>query len=167
MREIVGDVVRYHDLVTKIKIAKFFILVCLLVICKNLCSRKFPVIGSTCQHKRLTGEDPEQRGLRLEFYSTRCKEQQPVQPQLPLFQQCSIQAKMQKFHVCEHGYLGYTNMLHLFRKILWPSIFTQSLMNVCIAAATSMFVTYTHPPANNTNPSPIPPHLQASNTSVS
>ena len=42
MREIVGGVVRYRDLVAKIKIAKFFPGV--LVICENLCSQKFPTI---------------------------------------------------------------------------------------------------------------------------
>ena len=36
----------------------------------------------------------EEREVRLEHYSTRYREQQSVQPQLPLFQQCSIQAKM-------------------------------------------------------------------------
>jgi len=41
MREIVGGVVRYHDLVAKIKIMKVFSLACLLVIRENLCSRKF------------------------------------------------------------------------------------------------------------------------------
>ena len=47
MRENVGGVVRYHDLVTKIKIAKNFFLACLLVIRENLCSRKFPAIQYT------------------------------------------------------------------------------------------------------------------------
>ena len=55
------------------------------------------------------------RELRLECYSTRYMEQQSVKAQLPLFQQCSIQAKMWK-----HGHIGYTDMLHLFRKISWP-----------------------------------------------
>ena len=44
MQEIVGGVVRHHDLVAKIKIAKYFFLACLLVICENLCLRKFPAI---------------------------------------------------------------------------------------------------------------------------
>ena len=44
MQEIVGGVVRYRDLVAKIKIANFFFLACLLVIRENLCSRKFPAI---------------------------------------------------------------------------------------------------------------------------
>ena len=50
---------------------------------------------STNQCKRLAVEAPEERKLRLEHYST-SREQQLVQS---LFQQCSIQTKMQKFHV--------------------------------------------------------------------
>ena len=53
---------------------------------------------STNQRERLAVETPEERELRLECYSTRYMEQQSVQPQLPLFQQCFIQAKMRKFH---------------------------------------------------------------------
>ena len=52
---------------------------------------------STNQHGRLAAETTEERELRLECYSTWYMEQS-VQPQLPLFQQCSIQAKMRKFH---------------------------------------------------------------------
>ena len=93
---------------------------------------------STNQHERLAGETPEEREkklqqmkdrraaetpeereLRLEGYSTRYMEQQSVQPQLPLFQQHFIQAKMQK-NSCKHGYIGYIDMLHMFRKISWP-----------------------------------------------
>ena len=54
---------------------------------------------STNQHERLAVGTPEEREVRLEHYSTRYREQQSVQPQFPLLQQCSIQAKMQKFHV--------------------------------------------------------------------
>ena len=54
---------------------------------------------STNEHDRLAVETPEERQLRLEHYSTRYREQQSVQPQLPLLQRCSIQAKMRKFHV--------------------------------------------------------------------
>ena len=53
---------------------------------------------STNQHERLAVETPKERELRLECYSTRYMEQQFVQPQLPLFQQCSIQPKMRQFH---------------------------------------------------------------------
>ena len=49
---------------------------------------------STNQHERLAVETPEERELRLECYSARYMEQQSVQPQLPLFHQCSIQAKL-------------------------------------------------------------------------
>jgi len=38
----------------------------------------------------LAVETPEERELRI---STRCKEQQPMQPQLTPFQQCSIQSQ--------------------------------------------------------------------------
>ena len=46
---------------------------------------------------------------------------QHMLPQLPLFQQCSIQAKIS----CKHGYIGHDNMLYLFRKISWLA-FTQA-----------------------------------------
>ena len=52
----------------------------------------------TNQHERLAVETPEERELRSEHYSTRYRKQQSVQPQLPLLKQCSIQAKMRKFH---------------------------------------------------------------------
>ena len=42
MREIVGGIVRLRDLVTKIKIMKFFS--AMLVLCENLCLRKFHTI---------------------------------------------------------------------------------------------------------------------------
>ena len=54
---------------------------------------------NTNQHERLAVETPEGRETRLEQYSTRYREQQSVQPQLTLLHQCSIQAKMHKFHV--------------------------------------------------------------------
>ena len=41
---------------------------------------------------------PKEGQLRLECYCTRYKEQQPMQPQLPLFQRCSIQSQDAKFH---------------------------------------------------------------------
>ena len=69
---------------------------------------------------RQAAETPEERELRLKCYSRRYMEQQSVQPQLPLFQHRSIQAKMRKFHANVAGYIGYTNVLHLFRKIFWP-----------------------------------------------
>ena len=49
---------------------------------------------STKQHEWLAVETPEERELRLECYSRRCREQKFVRLQLPLFQQCSIQAKI-------------------------------------------------------------------------
>ena len=44
VREIVEGVVRDRDLVAKLKIVKKNFLACLLVIHKNICSRKFPAI---------------------------------------------------------------------------------------------------------------------------
>ena len=77
---------------------------------------------STNQHERLAVETP--RGERIEIralYSTRHREQQSVQPQLLLFQHCSIQAKMQKIS-CKHGYIGYTDMLPTCQFLLWCSL---------------------------------------------
>ena len=69
---------------------------------------------STNQHERLAVETPEERELRLECYIqyTVYMEQQSVQPQLPLFHP-SQDAKISR----KHGHIGYTDMLHLFRKI--------------------------------------------------
>ena len=50
-------------------------------------------LRSTNQRKLLAVETPEERGLGLECYSTRCRVQQPMLPQLSLFQQCSIQSQ--------------------------------------------------------------------------
>ena len=55
--------------------------------------------------------------MRLEHYSTRYREQQSVQLQLPWFQQCSIQAKMQNFHANMATLDIQTCLLHLFRTI--------------------------------------------------
>ena len=82
--------------------------------------------------------------MGLEHYSTRYREQQSAHTQLPLFQQCFIQAKMQKFHV---------NMATL-DTLTWPACSerypglhsTQILMNICIVATTSAFKSYTPSP---------------------
>ena len=74
--------------------------------------------------KRLAVETPEERELRLECYSTKCGEQQSVQPQLPLLPQCFIQSQDAKIS-CKHGYTGHANMLNLFTKISWLA-FTQT-----------------------------------------
>ena len=47
---------------------------------------------------RLAAETTEERDARLECDRARHREQQTVQSQLPLLQQCSIQAKIHKFH---------------------------------------------------------------------
>ena len=93
------------------------------------------------QHERLAVETPEERELRLEHYSTRYREQQSVQSQLPLLQQCSIQAKMRKFHV-NKATLDHQCAL-LVQKNFLASISTQRLTNVCVVAATSTFRSYT------------------------
>ena len=54
-------------------------------------------VGKAYHHERLAVETPEARETRLQRYSVRYREQS-AQPQLPLFQQCSIKAKMRKFH---------------------------------------------------------------------
>ena len=63
MRGIVGGVVRYCDLVAKIKIAKFFSLACLLVIRENLCSQKFPAIRYSLAPRRKGGEGERVPGI--------------------------------------------------------------------------------------------------------
>ena len=47
MREIVGGVIRYCDPCCENKNHNFFFRLCLLVICKNLCLRKFSAIYDT------------------------------------------------------------------------------------------------------------------------
>ena len=64
--------------------------------------------------------------------------EQSVQPQLPLFQQCSVKAKLRKFHA---------NMATLDTPVYallaqWNSLassFTQTQLSVCIVAMTSIF----------------------------
>ena len=52
---------------------------------------------SNHQHEKLAVEAPAERETRLQCYSARCREHS-AQPQLPLFQQCSIKAKMREFY---------------------------------------------------------------------
>ena len=116
---------------------------------------------STNQRERLAVETPEERELRLECYSTRYMEQQSVQPQLPLFQQCSIQAKMRKFH---------TNMATLDTLTCstcserFPGLHFHSKSNECLRCSRDKHIPKLYSSANNMNPGPIPPQLQVSNT---
>ena len=85
-------------------------------------------LRSTNQRKWLAVETPEERGLRLECYSTRCRVQQPMLPHNShSFNSVPFKAKMSY----KHGYIGDAKMLYLFRNISWLS-FNQSLMNVCV-----------------------------------
>ena len=72
------------------------------------------------QSKRLAAETEEQREARLQRDRERHREQQ--QPQLPLLEQPSVQAKMRKLIPFTVQYTGCTNMYHLFQTISWPQI---------------------------------------------
>ena len=116
---------------------------------------------STNQHERLAVVTPKEREMRLDQYSTSYSEQQSVQPQLPLLQQCSIQAKMHKFHV---------NMATLDT----PTCFTcserfsvlhfHSMSNEWLRCSCDKHIPKLYSSASNMNPGPIPPQLQFSNT---
>ena len=116
---------------------------------------------STNQHKMLAVETPEEREMRLEHYSTRYREQQSVQPQLPLFQQCSIQAMMRKFH---------PNMATLDTLTCptcsdrYPGLHFHSKSNECLCCSRDKHIPMVYSFANNMNPGPNPPQLQVSNT---
>ena len=115
---------------------------------------------STNQHERLAVETPEERESRLECYITRYMEQQSVQPQLPLFQQCSIQAKMRKSHA---------NMATLDTQTCstcserFPGLHFHSKSNECLRCSRDKHIPKLYSSANNMNPGPIPPQLQVSN----
>ena len=71
---------------------------------------------STNQHERLAVETPEERELRLECYSTRYMEQQYCEGGTPTVSTVFHPSQDVKI-LCKHGHIGYTDMLHLFRKI--------------------------------------------------
>ena len=116
-------------------------------------------VMSTNQRERLAVETPEERELRLECCSTWYMEQQSVQPELPLFQQCSIQAKMRKFHA---------NMATLDTPTCstcserFPSLHFHSKSNECLRCSRDKHIPKLYSSANM-NPGPIPPQLQVSN----
>ena len=99
--------------------------------------------------------------MRLEHYSTGYREQQSVQPQLPLFQQRSIQAKMRKFH---------PNMATLDTLTCptcsdrYPGLHFHSKSNEYLCCSHDKHIPMVYSFANNMNPGPNPPQLQVSNT---
>ena len=65
---------------------------------------------STNQHEMLAVETPEERELSLECYRNGTHGTTVCATATPTVSKIS----------CKHGHIGYTNMLHLFRKISWP-----------------------------------------------
>ena len=127
---------------------------------------------STNQRERLAVETPEKRELRLECYSTRYElrlecystrymEQQSVPLELPLFQQCSIQAKMRKFHanMATLDTLTCSTCSERF-----PGLHFHSKSDECLHCSRDKHIPKIYSSANNMNPGPIPPQLQVSNT---
>ena len=92
---------------------------------------------SNCQHKKLAAEAPETiKETRSQCYSVRYREQS-VQPQLPLFHQCSVKAKVQKvMQTCLHWIHQYA--VHAQQDSMASSV-TQTQLSVCVVAVTSIF----------------------------
>ena len=86
-------------------------------------------------------ETPEERETRLEFYSTRYREQ-PVQSQLPLFQQCLMFKPRCKIFIRIWVHLTRQHA-QLVQKHFPTSIVNQSLMIICVVIMTSMLQNYT------------------------
>ena len=63
---------------------------------------------------------------------------------------------------CKHGYIGYTDMAHMFRKISWPPFHSNS--NEYLYCSHDKRIPKLYSFANNMNLGPIPPQLQVSNT---
>ena len=78
---------------------------------------------------------------RLEFYSTRYREQ-PVQSQLPLFQQCLMFKPRCKNFMQIWVHLTRQHA-QLVQKDFLTSVVNQSLMIVCVVTMTSMLQNYT------------------------
>ena len=109
------------------------------------CSRWVPVVWKigrdTRLHQmrdRLAAETTVERDARLEYDRARHREQQTVQSQVPLFQQCSIQVKVRKFHA---------NMATLDMPVCttcserFPGLQTQP--SVCVVVVTNILTKYT------------------------
>ena len=93
---------------------------------------------STYQHERLAVETPEERETRLQRYRARYREQS-AQPQLPLFQQSSVRAKMGKFHASVATLDQYALRA---QRDSQASSFTQTLLSVCVVVVTNIFRKY-------------------------
>ena len=103
---------------------------------------------------RRAAETPEERELRLEDYSTRYMEQQCVQPQLPLFQQHSIHAKMRKFHA-NMATLDTPTCSTCYER--FPGLHFHSKSNECLRCSLDNHIPKLYSSVNNMNPGPIPP----------
>ena len=85
--------------------------------------------------ERHTAETTEGRHVRLVCDRAQHREQQNVQSQLPLFQQCSIQAKMS----CEYNMATlYTSVALTAQRDFLASISTLSQLNVRVVVVTSI-----------------------------
>ena len=119
--------------------------------------------GSTRQRERLAVETIEERETRLQCYSMRYRGHQSVSPQLPLFQQCSTQAKMRKFH---------SNMATLDTPVCatcserFPGLQLHSNSTECLRCSRDKHTPKVYSSANNMSPGPIPPQLQVSKTNA-
>ena len=104
---------------------------------------------STNQHERLAVESPKERELRLECYSTRCREQQPMQPQLPLFQQYVFHSKP-RCHANMASYIG-----HQYAQLVQKDFF-HSKPNGCLCCGSDKHTPKLYSSANNVIPGSIP-----------
>ena len=109
---------------------------------------------------RLAAETTEERDARLECDRARHREQQTVQSQLPLFQQCSVQVKMRKFHanMATLDISVCTTCLERF-----PGLQLHSNSTECLRCSRDKHTPKVYSSANNMNPGPIPSQLQVSN----
>ena len=84
-----------------------------------------------------------------------------AQPQLPLFQQCSVKAKMHTFHA---------NMATLDTPVCttcsekFPGLQLYSNSTECLRCSRDKHIPKVYSSANNMDPGPIPPQLQVSST---
>ena len=116
---------------------------------------------STYQRERLAVETPEERETRLQRYRARYREQS-AQPQLPLFQQSSVRAKMGKFHA---------SMATLDTPVCttcserFPGLQLYSNSAECLHCSRDKHIPKVYSSANM-NPGPIPPQMQVSSTDI-
>ena len=117
---------------------------------------------SNSQHERLAVETPEERETRLQRYRARYREQS-AQPQLPLFQQCSVKTKMRKFHA-SMATLGTPVCTTCSER--FPGLQLYSKSTECLRCSRDTHTPKVYSSANNMNPGPIPPQLQVSSTDM-